>query len=270
MRKLSRFWPALACAFVFSHFAHAQTLVLEGGAQNPVPVVAQRFVDLAGGAKAKFVLIPSSTTDARINSGLKDYASLFGTENFTILHTQDRKVADSQEFVAPLKTATGVWFTGGKPALVLATYLHTRTQEELQALLARGGVIGGSSAGAMVLGSYVVRGGRGPDSTQMAPGDEEGFGFLQGVAINPHFIQRHQEEFLVGIVATHPELLGIGIDPGAAIVAHAGKCDVIGDSKVAVYDGKDHDGKKYYFLTSGDRYDLTARERVAGLPRLQR
>jgi cyanophycinase-like exopeptidase len=30
-----------------------------------------------------------------------------GTENVTVIHTRDRKVADSEDFVRPLRTATG-------------------------------------------------------------------------------------------------------------------------------------------------------------------
>jgi cyanophycinase len=63
--------------------------------------------------------------------------------------------------------------------------LQTRTQSELQAVLARGGVIFGSSAGAITLGSFLVRGN--PDKPLlMATGRTTGFGFLTNVAINPH------------------------------------------------------------------------------------
>ena len=75
----------------------------------------------------------------------------------TVLHTRDRAEADTETFVAPLKTARGVWFGGGRQWRLVDAYLGTRTQRELEAVLARDGVIGGSSSGATIQGSYLVR-----------------------------------------------------------------------------------------------------------------
>jgi cyanophycinase len=62
-------------------------------------------------------------------------------------------------------------------------------------------------------------------------------------------------------VAAHPELLGIGVDAGTAIVVHANQFEVIGGSeaRVTITDGKEHDGKSYYFLKQGDHFDLARR-----------
>ena len=62
----------------------------------------------------------------------------------TVLHTRDRAEADTEAFVAPLKTARGVWFGGGRQWRLVDAYMGTRTQREIEAVLARGGVIGGS------------------------------------------------------------------------------------------------------------------------------
>src|SRR6202022_1776550 len=80
-----------------------------------------------------------------------------GAKNVTILHTTDRKVADSKKFFAPLLKARGVFFGGGRQWHLVDSYLNTRTQREFRAVLDRGGVIGGSSAGATIIGSYLVR-----------------------------------------------------------------------------------------------------------------
>ena len=64
-----------------------------------------------------------------------------------MLHTRDRAEADTEAFVAPLKTARGVWFGGGRQWRLVDAYMGTRTQREIEAVLARGGVIGGSRPG---------------------------------------------------------------------------------------------------------------------------
>jgi cyanophycinase len=96
----------------------------------------------------------------------------------------------------------------------------------------------------------------------MAEGHEVGFGYLRNVAVDQHLLTRHREEDLVPVIKAHSELLGIGLDEPTAIVVKGDQFEVIGRSKVAIYDGQDHDGKKYYFLDIGDRFDLKARKRI--------
>ena len=179
----------------------------------------------------------------------------------TLLHTRDRKRADSEEFVRPLREAQAVWFGGGRQWRLVDAYLDTRTQREIEAVLSRGGVIGGSSAGATIQGSYLVRGAPEGNHIMMAEGHEVGFGYLKNVAVDQHLITRHREKDLVPVVEAHPGLLGIGLDEPSAIVVKGDTIEVIGQSKVAIYDGQDHGGTVvFFFLYVGDRYDLKARK----------
>ena len=239
------------------------SLVIVGG--GPLgPEVVERFVALAGGPDARFVLIPTAAESDPIDPTRagEAWARTFGVKHVTVLHTRDRVEADTESFVAPLKEAGGVWFSGGRQWRLVDSYLGTRTQRELNAVLERGGVIGGSSAGATIQGSYLVRGARAGNHILMAPGYEQGLGFLRGVAIDQHLIARHREGDLVGVIEAHPDLLGLGIDEPAAVVVQGDRLQVVGKGVVAVYDGKDHDGKSYYFLAAGERYDLKHRRRV--------
>jgi cyanophycinase len=136
--------------------------------------------------------------------------------------------------------------------------MNTRTLRELRAVLARGGVIGGTSAGATILGSYLVRGAREGNSVMMAPGYEQGFGFLRGVAIDQHLLKRKRENDMIAVVSAHPQLLGIGIDEKTAVVVQGDRFEVVGPSKVAIYENS----KPYYFLSGGDRFDLKTRSRL--------
>ncbi len=179
-----------------------------------------------------------------------------------MLHTRDRAEADREEFVAPLKTARGVWFSGGRQWRLVDAYMGTRTQREIESVLSRGGVIGGSSAGATIQGSYLVRGAREGNHIMMAKGYEEGFGYLRGVAIDQHLLVRRRHDDLVDVIEKKPELLGLGLDEPAAIVVQGDRMEVIGRSVVGIYDGKEHDGKRYYFLAPGEVFDLATRKRA--------
>src|SRR4051812_44377997 len=241
----------------------AGSLLIHGGG-NIAPEVAARFVELAGGHDAEFVVIPTANelTDERARRSGLAFARQFGVSRVAVLHTEDRARADSEEFWAPLKTARGVWFGGGRQWRLVDSYLGTRTQREIEGVLARGGVIGGSSAGATIQGSYLVRGAREGNHIMMAKGYEQGFAYLRNVAIDQHLVPRHCEDDLVPVVEAHPELLGLGIDEATAVVVQGDRLEVIGKSVVGVYDGRDHDGKRYYFLSAGDQFDLKERRRL--------
>lgn len=234
-------------------------LVIVGGGMI-VPEIAEKFLELAGGKDAPIVIIPTAGGAATYDPSALDKSWLkkAGATNLTLLHTTDRAVADSEAFVAPIKNARAVWFDGGRQWHLVDSYLHTRTEKELFALLDRGGVIGGSSAGATIIGSYLVRGAREGNTLMMAPGYEEGMGFLKNAAVDQHILTRKRESDMGQVIQAHPDLLGIGIDESTAIVVHSGAFYVIGKSKVAITEG----GKPYYFLEHGDRFDLTKRVKI--------
>jgi len=149
-----------------------------------------------------------------------------------------------------------VLLIAGNAGRYVDAYLGTRTQAELRAVLNRGGVIFGSSAGAIIQGSYIVRG-RPDKPLLMAPGRTTGFGFLANVAINPHLTSAMRDAELINVVDAHPEILGIGIDDSAAILVRANVFAVIGAGHVAIYDNVRHEGGTwYYYLKPGDRFDL--------------
>jgi cyanophycinase len=185
-----------------------------------------------------------------------------------MIHTRDRRVADSEAFVAPLREARGVWFPGGRHWRLADAYLRTRTHGALREVLARGGVIGGTSAGATILGSFMVRGDtRG--NTIMVGDHVEGMGFLKNVTIDQHLLRRNRQFDLVPVIESHPELLGIGLDEDTAIVVRGDRFEVMGTGYVAIYDHtrRIDSGGQFYVLAPGDRYDLKTREAERPQPR---
>lgn len=260
-----------------SHGPKEGALVLTGGGFGTG--VVKRFVELAGGTTAKIVYIPTGGTSFRLASGSMYYPSewdnpsassndfqaelrkVFGVDNLTVLHTNFRSTAESDSFVAELRQASGVWLGAGNQGLLAKAYLGTKTQRELLRVLERGGVIGGNSAGAMMLGSYLIRG-RSDKPVLMAKDFDRGFGFLSNVAINTFLTEQKHENELISVADTYPDILGIGIDQLAAIVVKGDRVEVIGDGRVAIYDNVLHWDKWYYYLTPGSRFDLARRKEV--------
>jgi len=183
------FWTVLLSAG-FTVGAHAQevgpasgSLVIVGGGLRDEEII-ERFLQLAGGPDAPIVVIPTAGSSERYDQywpGLRQFREA-GATQLTVLHTRDRDEANSDAFVAPLREARGVWFGGGRQWRLADSYLKTKVHEELRALLERGGVIGGTSAGATIQGSYLVRGDTRTNTIMM--GDhEEGLAFSWSGAI---------------------------------------------------------------------------------------
>ncbi len=237
-------------------------LVIVGGAMQD-PAIVERFVQLAGGPEAPIVVIPTAGGgDAydRYYPGLRAFREA-GATDLTVLHTTDREVADDPAFSAPLRQARGVWFPGGRQWRLADAYLDTLVHEEIAGVLRRGGVVGGSSAGATILGSYLARGDTATNTVMM--GDHEvGFGFLRDTAIDQHLLRRNRQFDLVEVIEAHPHLLGIGLDEDTAIVVQGDQFEVMGRSYAVIYDHQRRldSGGRFYFLGAGDRYDLKRRQ----------
>jgi cyanophycinase len=243
--------------------AHGSVIVVGGGSVGPE--ILGRFIELAGGPNALIVDVPTAGGDSVYPPDWHGANQLkaAGAKHVIVLHTVNRTVANSDGFVAPLNTAGGVWFEGGRQYHLVDSYLGTKTEKAFHDILARGGVMAGSSAGASILASYLVRGAPSNDNFIMSyPGYETGFGFLRGVGIDQHVVARERLADLAdSVMPRHPELLGISEDEGTAWVVRGDSAEIIGRDKTFVYGGRDPDdpGKPFLTLRPGDRYNLATR-----------
>lgn len=218
------------------------SLVVVGGGKLD-HVILERFIELAGGPDAAIIVIPTAGggNNYNDNSGGAGQLRKHGATNVTVLHTNDRNIANSDDFVKPLLQAKAVWFGGG------------------------------TSAGATIQGSYLARGDT--KNNQIMMGDHEaGFGFLKNAAIDQHLLARNRHFDMFDILEKRPELLGIGIDESTAIIVQGDMFEVIGKSYAIVFDGSfwsregselknlPMDENLFYFLRSGDKYNLKERE----------
>ncbi len=239
------FRSSLFALFVLASAAGAQTgtgakapisvpaikgsLVIVGGGGTP-DTVWKRFMQLAGGDTARIVQI--QTADA--NAATTDTANVLrawharNPKSALIFHTTNKDSANNPAYVKSLHEATGVWFVGGVQSRITDAYLGTLVEKELNALLERGGVIGGTSAGAAIMTKVMISGGTPP-----AVNLSTGFGFLPGAIADQHFIARSRQPRLVNALRQNPGLVGFGIDERTALIIHSGnKLEVLGESLV--------------------------------------
>jgi len=240
-------------------------LVVGGGAMGPE--VFARFIELAGGPDAPIVEVPTAGGDsielATVGRGLR----AAGARNVIVYHTVDRAVADADSFVARIANARGVWFGGGRHFRLVNSYAGTKSQRAFEAVLARGGVVGGSSAGASILASYLIRGAPSNDNRMVNhPQYLTGFAYLRNTAIDQHVVARERlADLHDSLLVRRPDLLGLSEDEGTAWVVRGDTAEVIGRNKGFVYNGRDPNdsGRPFLTLFPGDRYDLGARRLLA-------
>jgi cyanophycinase len=247
-------------------FIENGTLVIVGGGGMP-PGLMDRLVELAGGKQnAKLIYVPCSESDevGERQRTVESWKSS-GVKHATFIHTKDRNQANTDEaFMAPLKDATGIWFGGGRQWNFADSYYGTKTHKLMKDVLRRGGVIGGSSAGASIQARYLARATPIQNFRIMAPGYERGgLGFISGVAIDQHFTQRGRQKDMTQLVNRYPQMLGIGIDEGTALVVQKSRGEVVGRGQVHFYDrnlpvvpGE----PDYIALPAGSSYDLDKRK----------
>ena len=204
------------------------SLVIVGGGGMPRDIV-DRFVELAGGAEARIVVLPTAVPrEEAMRQRAPRFLTAAGVKSVTMLPQSRTEEVASEEFRQAIKQATGVWFDGGRQWNFVDAYENTDAVDLFHDVLRRGGVIGGSSAGATIQGEYLVRGHPLGNFVMMAEGYERGFAFLPGVAIDQHFAQRNRFPDLIPVVERHRQMLGVGIDEATAIVVTKSRADVIG------------------------------------------
>jgi cyanophycinase len=241
------------------------SLVIVGGGGMPADVT-KKFIELAGGPDAPIVVLPIA--GETIPAYPREIAMFqkAGTRHVQALPAHDRQEVEDPKSLELLKNARGIWFGGGRQWRFVDAYMGTKAHELFREVLRRGGVIGGSSAGATIQGNYLCRGSPLGNLEMMCEGYERGLGFLPGVAIDQHFTQRRRFPDMRALMKVYPQLLGIGIDEGTALIVHGHQGEVIGQNQVHFFDRRQpvQEGHPdHVSVKAGGRYDLKDRRVLA-------
>lgn len=242
--------------------------------------IFKEMVALAGGGKARIVIVPTASEDPKDRG--RDYQQLFlgfGPETVDVVHIGERPDAGSEALADIVSKATLFMFGGGDQlrlsSLIGGTPLHKALLERY-----RSGncVIAGTSAGAAVIPEGMIF--QNNNFRPFRKGGIEmtkGLGLIHDTIFDTHFVERSRISRLVHAVSTNPAMLGLGIGENTGLlIEDETKARVIGTGTVIVIDGSaieiNHVGYVendhpfaltnviYSVLTPGVVYDLKQRK----------
>jgi cyanophycinase len=257
-----------------------------GGNENhKKPAVLQEFVQRAGGDHADIVIFPQPSV--LVDTG-KEYASLFlklGACSARSLEFRTRTEAYADDFLSAVQSASGIFISGGTqmrlPALIGGTPLEAAILEAYR----RGVIIAGTSAGAAVMPKVMIGYGKGgPTPREGMAHFTPGLGLTEKIVFDQHFREKDRLGRLIYLIASHPGLLGVGIDENtAAIVEDESSITVTGMGAVTIVDGSEMEatdvaeiehgravavsGLRVHVLTEGCSFDAITRK--AYIPSLE-
>ncbi|MBL8521224.1 MAG: cyanophycinase [Betaproteobacteria bacterium] len=291
----------LLCALAAQALAQGTAAVIGGALRADNQAVWSRLVRDAGGADARWLVIPAASESPE-KSAQDTLATLrqYGASGEAIpLSTrwagQDAagiaRVARDEAWIAKVRAARGIYFTGGSQERITAALLErdgsdTPLLKEIRALLARGGVVAGSSAGAAVMSTTMIRDISDILGVLQTGIDknihmDRGLGFAGAAFLaDQHFIKRGRIGRLLPAMHAAGYTLGVGVEEDTAIFVRGSTFEVVGSGGVVVADlaGAKVASTAPFALTDavvhlldrGDRFDVDARKVIPAPSRVPR
>ncbi len=264
----------------------AGSLFIVGGGPRPDDLMAP-FMEMAGGAGGARVLVLPMSSGSPEEAGeylVSEFQRLGAAAEWQILGADAGGAAGAVDAAVDAESLfdgfTAIWISGGDQNRFMRAVAGTPIVDAIRDFYERGGVVGGTSAGAAVMSPIMITG------EELRPGGDRptdapwttimpdnvvtvaGLGLLPGAVVDQHFLRRRRSNRLMSVVLEHPELVGVGIDESTAVVvAPGGEWRVIGRGKVMIVDARrarmDPAGSsardvRLHLLSDGDRYDPRA------------
>lgn len=239
------------------------TLYLIGGGADQS---LQRFVDIAGGAQAVIAILPhASGAPQEAADEAANAFSARGVKNIV-------PIMPNQKGVGLPKNLSAVFFTGGDQNRLMRL-LDPVLASEIHDFLKRGGLVGGTSAGAAAAPPRMIAGGMEDNlvkNDSLLLGD--GLGYLPNFVIDTHVLERSRHDRLMVTLSSIENVTGVGLDEDTAIEITAQKIVVRGVNHARFYKRSDKfsttvdtvsKGNKasvrnmlYSVLSEGDEWEL--------------
>jgi len=259
-------------------------LVLIGGAEDRRGdrAVLKRVVSFT---PTRRVSVITTASDFPVDLG-KDYQRVFaslGVTQVDVLDIRYREEADHHPHLSSVQKADVIFFTGGDQVQLVETLDGTSLLGRIRKRLHEGVTVAGTSAGAASSGEVTIYSGDGEGLLKGAIGHRKAFGFLKGIVVDTHFVERARLPRLAQYLSSGQIPVGLGLaEDTAAIVYPDQRVEVIGRGLVtavsadgagcstyrdtAARDPITVDGLRLSYLAPGTWFDLVRWAVLPGVP----
>lgn len=203
--------------------------------------ILHKFCELLSWENPRIEIVPTASNipDKASQRYSQDFQNL-GFENIGILDIKTREQAQSQEVSERVRQAAGILFTGGDQLRLTTILGGTEFLSILQERYRQEPVlIAGTSAGAMAMADTMIY--EGSSHEALKKGGVKfcsGFGLLDQVIIDTHFVKRGRIGRLFQAVASNPGCLGIGLGEDTGLLIMQGNIqEAIGSGLIIIVDG---------------------------------
>ncbi|MCC6897933.1 MAG: cyanophycinase [Polyangiaceae bacterium] len=214
-----------------------------GGAEDKegAAKILRRFIDVAGGAGSRIVIIPTASKLADTGRRYEKLFKNLGADEAKALPLASREDAAKREWLDYIDAANGIFVTGGNQLRLTTILGGTPVARAIRRANARGVAVGGTSAGAAILSEHMIAfGAEGHSPHAGAVGLVPGFGLTNRILIDQHFRQRDRLGRLLTALAYNPFAVGIGLDEDtAAFIDHERKLTVVGTGALTIVDASE-------------------------------
>ncbi|MFC3883547.1 cyanophycinase [Bacillus songklensis] len=260
---------------------HKGELLIIGGSEGKEheTEILDKFIELSrarGGAVG--ILPTASQIPDQVSAEYVETFRRLGAQEIEIIGVDSREKAESPEISELVSKLSALFITGGNQKRLKDLIKGTALYDTLYEKWSSGMVIGGTSAGASIMGEHMIVSAQTKAKDDVLEVDmDEGFGLLKNMIIDQHFSQRARFGRLLHAIAQESQTIGIGIDENTAILVKGNEFEVYGQHQVRVFDGKNRtyvdvniadngseeatmSGIQLHTLTKGYRFDLSKRE----------
>ena len=202
------------------------------------------ILEATGVKQPTVVVIPTAAADQNPSKAASNGVSYFSSlgADASALMVLEAAEANDEQFLSLVDTADAIYFTGGNPVHLMDTLAGSLLIQRMKEAVGRGLILAGSSAGAMVLGSWMrFRAWR------------EALCIVQGVAAFPHHERSDPESVAKDLAESVPaNVTVLGIDGRTCCLGNEEGWKVLGPGKVIMYQGG-----RWYRFSHGERFELT-------------
>lgn len=256
-------------------------IMVIGGAEDKIhgKEILHNFFGRSGATEARIAIIPSASREPAIIG--ERYLTIFGemgAKGIEVLDIRDREQCEDALMQSYVENCTGVFMTGGDQLRLCGLLADTSLMRTVRHRAQQGEItLAGTSAGAAVMGHYMIAGGGSGESPNRSLVDmTTGLGIIPEVIVDQHFHNRNRMARLMSAIAAYPDRLGIGIDEDTCTLFEGdGTLQVIGKGTVTILDPTELSytnqetvgatdplsigNLRLHILSHSDRYDLRKR-----------